>query len=139
MKNSNIENSIDKEIKPYEIYAFNLWIFVTIFYFLYMSLCIIPPNIFEYYLKIDFLPDRYWYTAIPTHILVSLVTIFFVVKCFELIKTVDNPPYKDFYYKELDEYEMKKEININPREGILPDSGDIREDIVKKVIEMDNE
>jgi hypothetical protein len=139
MKNSNIENSIDKEIKPYEIYAFNLWVFVTIFYFTYMSLCIIPPKFFEKYLKIDFLPDRYWYTAIPTHILVSLVTIFFVIKCLELIKTVDNPPYKDFYYKELDINEMRKEIDINPREGILPDAGDIREDIVKAVIEMDDE
>ena len=130
MNNSNIENSIDKEIKPYEIYAFNLWVFVTIFYFLYMSLCIIPPKYFEIYLHMDFLPDRYWYTAIPTHILVSLVTIFFVIKCLELIKTVDNPPYKDFYYKELDINEMRKEIDINPREGILPDAGDIREDIV---------
>ena len=139
MKNSNIENSIDKEIKPYEIYAFNLWVFVTIFYFTYMSLCLIPPKFFENYLKIDFLPDRYWYTAIPTHILVSLVTIFFVIKCLELIKTVDNPPYKDFYYKELDINEMRKEIDINPREGILPDAGDIREDIVKAVIEMDDE
>ena len=134
MNNSNIENSIDKEIKPYEIYAFNLWVFVTIFYFLYMSLCIIPPKYFEIYLHMDFLPDRYWYTAIPTHILVSLVTIFFVIKCLELIKTVDNPPYKDFYYKELDINEMRKEIDINPREGILPDAGDIREDIVKVVI-----
>ena len=98
MNNSNIENSIDKEIKPYEIYAFNLWVFVTIFYFLYMSLCIIPPKYFEIYLHMDFLPDRYWYTAIPTHILVSLVTIFFVIKCLELIKTVDNPPYKDFSF-----------------------------------------
>ena len=139
MKNTNIENSIDKEIKPYEIYAFNLWVFVTIFYFLYMSLCIIPPKYFEIYLHMDFLPDRYWYTAIPTHILVSLVTIFFVIKCLELIKTVDNPPYKDFYYKELDINEMRKEIDINPREGILPDAGDIREDIVKAVIEMDDE
>lgn len=139
MNNSNIENSIDKEIKPYEIYAFNLWVFVTIFYFLYMALCIIPPKYFEIYLHMDFLPDRYWYTAIPTHILVSLVTIFFVIKCLELIKTVDNPPYKDFYYKELDINEMRKEIDINPREGILPDAGDIREDIVKAVIEMDDE
>ena len=139
MNNSNIENSIDKEIKPYEIYAFNLWVFVTIFYFLYMALCIIPPKYFEIYLHMDFLPDRYWYTAIPTHILVSLVTIFFVIKCLELIKTVDNPPYKDFYYKELDINEMRKVIDINPREGILPDAGDIREDIVKAVIEMDDE
>lgn len=139
MNNSNIENSIDKEIKPNEIYAFNLWVFVTIFYFLYMALCIIPPKYFEIYLHMDFLPDRYWYTAIPTHILVSLVTIFFVIKCLELIKTVDNPPYKDFYYKELDINEMRKEIDINPREGILPDAGDIREDIVKAVIEMDDE
>ena len=135
----NIENSIYKEIKTYEIYAFNLWVFVTIFYFLYMSLCIIPPKYFEIYLHIDFLPDRYWYTAIPTHILVSLATIFFVIKCLELIKTVDNPPYKDFYYKELDINEMRKEIDINPCEGILPDAGDIREDIVKAVIEMDDE
>lgn len=38
----------------------------------------------------DFLPDKYWYTAVPTHILDSLIVIFCTVKGFELIKTIET-------------------------------------------------
>ena len=124
------------DLIPYEIFSFNLWLFLTIGYYIYMILCIIPNKYFIYYLKIDFLPDPYWYTSIPTHILVSLIFIFVFIKEKELIETIDNPPYKDQYYKELNLKEMKKEIEIDRKEGIVPDAGDLREDIVKYVLNM---
>jgi hypothetical protein len=124
------------DLIPYEIFSFNLWLFLTIGYYIYMILCIVPNKYFIYYLKIDFLPDPYWYTSIPTHILVSLIFIFVFIKEKELIETIDNPPYKDQYYKELNLKEMKKEIEIDRKEGIVPDAGDLREDIVKYVLNM---
>ena len=124
------------DLIPYEIFSFNLWLFLTIGYYIYMILCIIPNKYFIYYLKIDFLPDPYWYTSIPTHILVSLIFIFVFIKEKELIETIDNPPYKDQYYKELNLKEMKKEIEIDRKEGVVPDAGDLREDIVKYVLNM---
>ena len=124
------------DLIPYEIFSFNLWLFLTIGYYIYMILCIVPNKYFIYYLKIDFLPDPYWYTSIPTHILVSLIFIFLFIKEKELIETIDNPPYKDQYYKELNLKEMKKEIEIDRKEGIVPDAGDLREDIVKYVLNM---
>jgi hypothetical protein len=124
------------DLIPYEIFSFNLWLFLTIGYYIYMILCIVPNKYFIYYLKIDFLPDPYWYTSIPTHILVSLIFIFVFIKEKELIETIDNPPYKDQYYKELNLKEMKKEIEIDRKEGVVPDAGDLREDIVKYVLNM---
>ena len=47
------------DLIPYEIFSFNLWLFLTIGYYIYMILCIIPNKYFIYYLKIDFLPDPY--------------------------------------------------------------------------------
>jgi hypothetical protein len=126
----------DTNLIPYEIFSFNLWLFLTIGYYIYMILCIVPNKYFEYYLKIDFLPNPYWYTSIPTHILVSLIFIFLFIKEKELIETIDNPPYKDVYYKEISLKEMRKEIDIDRKEGILPDAGDLREDIVKYVLNM---
>ena len=129
-------NNKKTDLIPYEIFSFNLWLFLTIGYYIYMILCIIPNKYFIYYLKIDFLPDPYWYTSIPTHILVSLIFIFVFIKEKELIETIDNPPYKDQYYKELNLKEMKKEIEIDRKEGVVPDAGDLREDIVKYVLNM---
>jgi hypothetical protein len=129
-------NNKKTDLIPYEIFSFNLWLFLTIGYYIYMILCIIPNKYFIYYLKIDFSPDPYWYTSIPTHILVSLIFIFVFIKEKELIETIDNPPYKDQYYKELNLKEMKKEIEIDRKEGIVPDAGDLREDIVKYVLNM---
>ena len=126
----------DTNLIPYEIFSFNLWLFLTIGYYIYMILCIVPNEYFTYYLKIDFLPNPYWYTSIPTHILVSLIFIFLFIKEKELIETIDNPPYKDLYYKELSLKEMKKEIDIDRKEGVLPDAGDLREDIVNYVLNM---
>ena len=129
-------NNKKTDLIPYEIFSFNLWLFLTIGYYIYMILCIVPNKYFIYYLKIDFLPDPYWYTSIPTHILVSLIFIFVFIKEKELIETIDNPPYKDQYYKELNLNEMKKEIEIDRKEGVVPDAGDLREDIVKYVLNM---
>lgn len=136
----NNEPSICKEteIKPNEIFSFNLWLFITIGYFFYMALCLFPQDFFVIYLKIDFLPDKYWFTAVPTHILVSLIVIFLTVKGFELIKTIDNPSYNTGL-KELSLKEMKKEIEYDYKEGILPDSGDLSEEVVKKVFSMNKE
>ena len=85
----------------------------------------------------DFLPDKYWYTAVPTHILVSLIVIFCTVKGFELIKTIDDPLYSASL-KPLTEKEMKKEIEYDFTKGILPDSGDLPEEVVKEVISLNN-
>lgn len=90
---------------------------------------------FVFYLKMDFRPDKYWYTAVPTHILVSLIVIFCTVKGFKLIKTIDNPLYSRGL-KPLTEKEMKKEIEY--KKEILPDSGDLPEEVVKEVISLNN-
>lgn len=70
------EDTKEVEIKPNEIFSFNLWIVLSLGYFFYMLLCLLPQSFFAQY---DFLPDKYWYTAVPTHILVSLIVIFCTV------------------------------------------------------------
>ena len=131
------EDTKEVEIKPNEIFSFNLWIVLSLGYFFYMLLCLLPQSFFVQYLKMDFLPDKYWYTAVPTHILVSLIVIFCTVKGFELIKTIDNPLYSAGL-KPLTEREMKKEIEFDFTKGILPDSGDLPEEVVKEVISLNN-
>ena len=84
-------------------------------------------------------PQKYWFIAVPTHILTTLLFLTICVKGFELINTIDDPPVKDLFYHELTEEEMMKEINYSPEEGILPDAGDINFDIVQKIIEMDTD
>ena len=83
-------------------------------------------------------PQKYWFIAVPTHILTTLLLLTICVKGFELIYTIDDPPIKDIFYHELSEEEMMKEINYSPEEGILPDAGDINYDVVQEVINMDN-
>ena len=97
----------------------------------------LPEDFISDYLGIIF-PQKYWFIAVPTHILTTLLGLTICVKGFELINTIDDPPVKDFYYHELSEEEMMKEINYRPEEGILPDAGDINFDIVQKIINMDN-
>lgn len=127
--------SSSSEIKPNELFSFNLWITLTIGYFSYLALCFLPQNFFVVFLKIDFLPDKYWYTAVPTHILVTLIVIFCVVKGLELIHTIDNVPY-NYGIKEIPVSEMKKEIEYDYKEGILPDSGDLPEKVVNEILSM---
>ena len=130
-----VGNPSSIEIKPTEIFSFNLYIIITIFYIFYMSLCLLPQEIFVNYLHMDFLPDPYWYTAVPTHILVTLISIFCLIKGLELRKQSDNPIYKDDCYKELSIDEMKKEILYDKTEGILPDVGDLGPEVVKAILE----
>jgi hypothetical protein len=124
-------------LKPYEIYLFNLYIFFTILILLCLIVILIPEDFISDYLGIIF-PQKYWFIAVPTHILTTMLGLTICVKAFELIYTIDDPPVKDLYYHELSEEEMMKEINYSPQEGILPDAGDINFDIVQKVISMDN-
>ena len=124
-------------LKPYEIYLFNLYIFFTLLILLCLIVFLIPEDFISDYLGIIF-PQKYWFIAVPTHILTTMLGLTICVKAFELIYTIDDPPVKDLYYHELSEEEMMKEINYSPQEGILPDAGDINFDIVQKVISMDN-
>ena len=124
-------------LKPYEIYFFNLYIFFTLLILLCFIAVLIPEDFISDYLGIIF-PQKYWFIAVPTHILTTMLGLTICVKAFELIYTIDDPPVKDLYYHELNEEEMMKEINYSPQEGILPDAGDINFDIVQKVINMDN-
>jgi hypothetical protein len=124
-------------LKPYEIYLFNLYIFFTLLILLCLIVILIPEDFISDYLGIIF-PQKYWFIAVPTHILTTMLGLTICVKAFELIYTIDDPPVKDLYYHELSEEEMLKEINYSPQEGILPDAGDINFDIVQKVISMDN-
>ena len=124
-------------LKPYEIFLFNLYIFFTLLIILCFIVVIIPDDFISDSLGFIF-PQKYWFIAVPTHILTTLLGLSICVKGFELINTLDDPPIKDLYFHELSEEEMMKEINYSPEEGILPDAGDINFDIVQKVIEMDN-
>ena len=124
-------------LKPYEIYFFNLYIFFTLLILLCFIAVLIPEDFISDYLGIIF-HQKYWFIAVPTHILTTMLGLTICVKAFELIYTIDDPPVKDLYYHELSEEEMMKEINYSPQEGILPDAGDINFDIVQKVINMDN-
>ena len=124
-------------LKPYEVYLFNLYIFFSLLIILCFISVIIPEDFMD---SLDIIyPQKYWFIAVPTHILTTLLFLTVCVKGFELINTIDDPPVKDLFYHELSEEEMMKEINYSPEEGILPDAGDINFDIVQKIIEMDTD
>ena len=124
-------------LKPYEIFFFNIYIFFTLLILLCFIVVLLPEDFISDTLGIIF-PQKYWFIAVPTHILTTLLLLTICVKGFELINTIDNPPIKDIFYHELTEEEMMKEINYGPEEGILPDAGDINYEIVQEVINMDN-
>ena len=124
-------------LKPYEVYLFNLYIFFSLLIIICFISVIIPEDFMD---SLDIIyPQKYWFIAVPTHILTTLLFLTVCVKGFELINTIDDPPVKDLFYHELNEEEMMKEINYSPEEGILPDAGDINFDIVQKIIEMDTD
>ena len=125
-------------LRPCEIYLFNLYIFFTLLIILCTISVLIPEDFISDTLGIIF-PQKYWFIAIPTHILTTLLGLSICVKGFELINTIDDPPVEDDYSHILSEEEMMKEINYSPEEGILPDAGDINIDVVKQVINMDND
>ena len=124
-------------LKPYEIFFFFFFIFFTLLILLCFIVVLLPEDFISDTLGIIF-PQKYWFIAVPTHILTTLLLLTICVKGFELINTIDNPPIKDIFYHELSEEEMMKEINYGPEEGILPDAGDINYEIVQEVINMDN-
>ena len=123
-------------LRPYEIYLFNLYIFFTLLIILCTISVLIPEDFISDTLGIIF-PQKYWFIAIPTHILTTLLGLSICVKGFELINTIDDPPVEDDYSHILSEEEMMKEIDYSPSEGILPDAGDINPEIVRKVMNMD--
>ena len=124
-------------LKPYEIFFFIIYIFFTLLILLCFIVVLLPEDFISDTLGIIF-PQKYWFIAVPTHILTTLLLLTICVKGFELIYTIDDPPIKDIFYHELSEEEMMKEINYSPEEGILPDAGDINYDVVQEVINMDN-
>ena len=124
-------------LKPYEIFFFNIYIFFTLFLLLCFIVVLLPEDFISDTLGIIF-PQKYWFIAVPTHILTTLLLLTICVKGFELIYTIDDPPIKDIFYHELSEEEMMKEINYGPEEGILPDAGDINYEIAQEVLNMDN-
>ena len=126
-------------LKPYEIYCFNSWVCLNIFIILYIIILVLPEDFISNYIGIIKLPQKYWFVAVPTHILTTLLGISICIKSFELINTIDDPPIKDIYYHELSEEEMMKEIDYSPSEGILPDAGDINYDVIQKIINMDSD
>ena len=126
-------------LKSYEIFCFNSWVCLNIFITLYIIILILPEDFISTHLGFRIFPQKYWFIAVPTHILTTLLCLTICIKCFELIKTIDEPPINDFFYHELTEEEMMKEIDYSPSEGILPDAGDINYDIVQKVMNMKDE
>ena len=118
-------------------FFFNIYIFFTLLILLCFIVVLLPEDFISDTLGIIF-PQKYWFIAVPTHILTTLLLLTICVKGFELIYTIDDPPIKDIFYHELSEEEMMKEINYSPEEGILPDAGDINYDVVQEVINMDN-
>lgn len=133
---SDTDNQKEDEIKPSKVLGLKQWLFLTTFLIVYYILCLIPYEYFEKILDTSILPDKYWFNAIPTFIFVTAAFIFVYAKAFEMIKTVDNPPYKDFYYKELDIKQMRKEIDYDYSEGILPHAGDLDQKVVEDVLAM---
>ena len=132
----------DEELLPklnsYEIYCFNSWICLNVFITLYIIILLVPEDFITNSLGLKLFPQKYWFIAIPTHFLTTLLGLTICIKCFELKKTIDDPPINDSFYHELTEEEMMKEIDYSPSEGILPDAGDINYEIVQKVMNMDD-
>ena len=126
-------------LNSYEIFCFNSWICLNIAITLYFIIILMPEDLISNLFGLRMFPQKYWFIAIPTHILTTLLGITICIKAFELIKTIDDPPINDLFYHELPEEEMMKEINYSPSEGILPDAGDIKYEIVQKIINMDDD
>ena len=122
-----------------EIFCFNSYICLNIIIILYIIIVLMPEDLIVNLFGLRIFPQKYWFIAVPTHILTTLFGLTICIKAFELIRTIDNPPINDFFYHELPEEEMMKEIDFSPSEGILPDAGDINYEIVQKVINMDDD
>ena len=126
-------------LNSFEIFCFNSYICLNIIIILYIIIVIMPEDLIVNLFGLRIFPQKYWFIAVPTHILTTLFGLTICIKAFELIRAIDNPPINDFFYHELPEEEMMKEIYFSPSEGILPDAGDINYEIVQKVINMDDD
>ncbi len=131
------ENELLPILKSREIYFFNSWVLLNIFIMLYIVILLVPEDFITNSLGLKVFPQKYWFIAVPTHFLTTLLGLTICIKGLELIKTIDDPPINDFFYHELTEEEMMKEIDYSPSEGILPDAGDINPEIVQKIMNMD--
>ena len=131
------KNELLSILKSREIYFFNSWVLLNIFIMLYIVILLVPEDFITNSLGLKVFPQKYWFIAVPTHFLTTLLGLTICIKGLELIKTIDDPPINDFFYHELTEEEMMKEIDYSPSEGILPDAGDINPEIVQKIMNMD--
>ena len=107
-------------LKPYEIYFFNLYIFFTLLILLCFIAVLIPEDFISDYLGIIF-PQKYWFIAVPTHILTTMLGLTICVKAFELIYTIDDPPVKDLYYHEISEEDVAEWAGIIRQSGYVRD------------------
>ena len=139
MDENEVKKVILPTLKPYEIYLFNVWIFLRVFILLCILIILLPEDFFPNLLGLRVFPQKYWFIAIPTHALTTMLGLTICIKGFELIKTIDDPPINDLFYHELPEKEMMKEVDYNMSEGILPDAGDINYDIVQKIMNMEDD
>ena len=80
------ENDLLPKLKPYEIYLFNLWLFFALLIFICLFVVIMPEDFISDYFGIIF-PAKYWFIAVPTHILTTLLGLTICIKGFELIYT----------------------------------------------------
>lgn len=128
----------ESEIKKNEIFSFNLWILLNILYIAFLLAGFLPYETIENYTGINFLPNKYWLSAIPTHFFVTFIYIFVVVKGIEYLQTQDKPIKEDIFYKRLSNQEMMKEVLYDRIEGIVPDTGDLDEEILKKKFNFNN-
>ena len=131
------DSDIDEIIlRPNEIYYYNFFLLFDGLIILCLTAIIMPEGFIKNLFGLNVFPQKYWFVAVPTHILTTLLGLTICIKGFELIQTIDNPPINDIFYHELSEEEMMKEINYSPSEGILPDAGDINFEIVQTVRNM---
>jgi hypothetical protein len=68
-------NSFKKELRPEEIYSFNIWLGLYLSYTFYIIYSLVPKQYFDQ-IGLSFLPHKYWCIAIPTHFSVLILCIF---------------------------------------------------------------
>ena len=64
MKENEDENLIIPILKPYEIYLFNIWIFLRIFIILCVLVILLPEDFVPNLLGLRVFPQKYWFIII---------------------------------------------------------------------------
>jgi hypothetical protein len=59
----------------------------------FLILVLVPHDVIMKYLGIKTIPDRYWFIAIPTHLILTILYILILIKGISFILT-DEPPVK---------------------------------------------